>query len=81
MEQCLGAENSSYTNTFKVELETVDRLLIFIPLVPTVGSRWELNKNSIMLLAFALYPYFYGLAPDGVDIAATRNKDTVQEEP
>ncbi len=30
--QCVLGENSSYTNTFKVELE-VDRLL-FIPLVP-----------------------------------------------
>ncbi len=33
----------------------------------------KLNKNSA--LAFALYPYFTVLAPDGVDIVATRNKD------
>ncbi len=34
-----------------------------------------------MLLAFALYPYFYcSLAPDGADIAATVVMTTVQEE-
>lgn len=48
IDNVLGAENSSYTNTFKVELEA-DRLL-FIPLVPTpLVVDEELNKNSIML--------------------------------
>lgn len=72
IDNVLGAENSSYTNTFKVELEA-DRLL-FIPLVPTpLVVDEELNKKLYNALAFALYPYFTLLAPDGVDIVATRN--------
>ncbi len=72
IDNVLGAENSSYTNTFKVELEA-DRLL-FIPLVPTpLVVDEELNKKLYNALAFALYPYFTVLAPDGVDIVATRN--------
>ncbi len=57
-----------------------DRLLLFIPSTHTVGSRWELNKKLYNALAFALYPYFYGFSSDGVDIVATRNRTTVQEE-
>ncbi len=61
-------------NTFKVELEA-DRLL-FIPLAPTsLVVDEELNKNSIMRFSIRFISVFTVLAPDGVDIVATRNKD------
>ncbi len=71
-----------YEHFFKVELEA-DRDYYLFHLVPHwVIVDEELNKNSYNALAFALYPYFVCLAPDGVDIVATRNKWlTVQEEP
>ncbi len=68
----LQVENSSYTNTFKVELE-VDRLL-FIPLVPTpLVVDEELNKT--LYVSHSLYIRILRFQPYGADIAATRNKD------
>lgn len=74
IDNVLGAENSSYKNTFTIEYEYAMDRLLFIPLVPTPLVVDEvLNKKLYNALSFALYPYFTVLAPDGLDIVETRN--------
>ncbi len=59
----------------KVELKMIDYYLITVP-TPLVVD--EIKQKTLCPFALSI---MHGLAPDGVDIVATRNKDYSTEEP